>query len=87
MAFPEIQKEAKKCGAQVYFADEASVRSDYHSGTTWAPVGETPVVGKRQQIHTLAPENETCYDPRHGSRASTSAAVLAVAIPPITVHR
>ena len=44
MAFPEIQKEAKKCGAQVYFADEASVRSDYHSGTTWAPVGETPVV-------------------------------------------
>ena len=49
----------------------------------WAPF----INGKRQQIHTLAPENETCYDTRHGSRASTSAAVLAVAIPPITVHR
>ncbi|HYZ09741.1 MAG TPA: hypothetical protein VE709_14395 [Pseudonocardiaceae bacterium] len=26
------------------FADEASVRTDYHAGTTWAPVGQTPVV-------------------------------------------
>ena len=25
-------------------ADEASVRTDYHAGTTWAPVGQTPVV-------------------------------------------
>jgi transposase len=23
--------------------DEAGVRSDYHAGTTWAPVGRTPV--------------------------------------------
>ena len=43
-AFPRIQQEAKKCGAQIFFADESSVRSDYHSGTTWSPVGETPVV-------------------------------------------
>jgi transposase len=31
-------------GATIYFADEAGVRSDYHAGTTWAPVGRTPVV-------------------------------------------
>jgi transposase len=30
--------------AVVLFADEAGVRSDYHTGTTWGPVGETPVV-------------------------------------------
>lgn len=44
--FPAIQKEAKKQGSQIYFGDEASVRSDYHSGTTWAPVGKIPVVKK-----------------------------------------
>lgn len=42
--FPEIKKLAKKEGATIYFGDEASVRSDYHSGTTWAPVGKTPVI-------------------------------------------
>jgi hypothetical protein len=30
-------------GATIYFADEAGVRSDDHAGTTWAPVGHTPV--------------------------------------------
>ncbi|WP_263645079.1 MULTISPECIES: hypothetical protein [Marinobacter] len=39
--YPEICKEAKKVGAT--FGDEASIRSDYHSGTTWAPKGETPI--------------------------------------------
>ncbi|MDA8381499.1 MAG: IS630 family transposase [Betaproteobacteria bacterium] len=42
--FPAIKREAKKAGAEIWFGDEASVRSDYHSGTTWAPKGETPVV-------------------------------------------
>lgn len=27
----------------IYFGDEAGVRSGYHSGTTWAPIGQTPV--------------------------------------------
>jgi transposase len=43
-AYPEIRKVAKQEGATIYFGDEASVRSDYHSGTTWAPIGETPQV-------------------------------------------
>lgn len=42
--YPEIKKLAKKEGATIYFGDEASVRSDFHSGTTWAPVGKTPVI-------------------------------------------
>lgn len=44
--YPAIQKAAKQEGASIFFGDEASVRSDYHSGTTWAPVGKTPVVTK-----------------------------------------
>ena len=46
MAYPEIRKQAKKEKADIYFGDEASVRSDYHSGTMWAKRGETPVVEK-----------------------------------------
>jgi transposase len=42
--YPQIRAEAAATGGTVYFADEAGVRSDYHAGTTWAPVGKTPVV-------------------------------------------
>jgi transposase len=42
--YPAICAEAAGVGATVYFTDEAGVRSDYHAGTTWAPVGQTPVV-------------------------------------------
>lgn len=44
--YPGIRAEARRLGATIYFADESGLRSDYHTGTTWAPVGETPVVGK-----------------------------------------
>ena len=42
--YPRIRTEAEAAGATIYFADEAGIRSDYHAGTTWAPVGRTPVV-------------------------------------------
>src|SRR5215211_7189511 len=42
--YPQRRAEAAEVGATIYFADEAGVRSDYHAGTTWAPVGRTPVV-------------------------------------------
>jgi transposase len=42
--YPKIRAEAAAVGGTVWFADEAGVRSDYHAGTTWAPVGKTPVV-------------------------------------------
>jgi transposase len=36
---PALRARAKAKGAQILFADEASMRSDYHAGTTWAPQG------------------------------------------------
>jgi transposase len=40
----QLRAEAARVGAMIYFTDEAGVRSDDHAGTTWAPVGQTPVV-------------------------------------------
>lgn len=42
--FPALRAYARRVGAKVYFGDEAGIRSDYHSGTTWAVRGRTPVV-------------------------------------------
>jgi transposase len=42
--YPKIRARAKRIGAEIFFGDEAGVRSDFHSGTTWAPKGKTPVV-------------------------------------------
>lgn len=55
--YPTIRKEAAQVGATVYFADEAGLRSDYHGGTTWAPVGQTPIVrttGARHSINMIS---------------------------------
>ena len=42
--YPAIKVRAAQVGATILVADEASVRTDYHAGTTWASVGQTPVV-------------------------------------------
>jgi transposase len=47
--YPAIQALAKEAGAQIFFGDEAGVRSDYHSGTTWGVRGQTPVVAATGQ--------------------------------------
>lgn len=66
--FPQIQARAKKQGAVIFFADESSVRTDYHAGTTWAPVGKTPVVqgtGKKRSISmvsAVSPRGELHFD-------------------------
>jgi len=55
--YPEIKRLAKQEGAEIYFGDEASVRSDYHSGTTWAPKGQTPIVrstGARFSVNLIS---------------------------------
>lgn len=62
--YPAIKAEAQAAGATNYFADEAGIRSDYHTGTTWAPIGETPVVtvtGRRfsfNMISAVSPSGE-----------------------------
>jgi transposase len=56
-AYPAIRKEAEAAGAVIYFADEAGIRSDYHAGTTWSPVGQTPVVkntGSRFSVNMIS---------------------------------
>ena len=55
--YPAIAARARTAGATVYFVDEASVRSDYHAGTTWAPIGVTPVVattGARFSVNMIS---------------------------------
>jgi len=54
---PAIRAQAKAKGALLMFADEASIRSDHHSGTTWAPMGQTPIVrvtGQRVSVQMLS---------------------------------
>jgi transposase len=58
--YPKIAARAKKEGALIFFADEAGVRSDHRAGTTWAPVGQTPVVkatGARFGLNMLSAVN------------------------------
>lgn len=55
--YPKIRAEARQVGATIYFADESGIRSDYHTGTTWSPCGETPVVtvtGSRFSLNMLS---------------------------------
>lgn len=55
--FPKIKALAKRQGAEIFFGDEAGVRSDYHAGTTWGKKGETPVVvttGARFTINMIS---------------------------------
>jgi transposase len=42
--YPKIRAMAKKHKADIFFGDEAGIRSDFHSGRTWAVRGKTPVV-------------------------------------------
>jgi transposase len=55
--YPAIHKAAKAAGGTILFCDEAGIRTDYHSGTTWAPVGQTPVVrgtGDRKSLNMIS---------------------------------
>jgi transposase len=55
--YPAIRSRAAREGAAVFFADESSVRTDYHAGTTWAPIGQTPVVtatGARKAVKMIS---------------------------------
>lgn len=48
---------AKEEKATIYFGDEAGLRSDYHSGTTWSIRGKTPEVrgtGKRFSLNMIS---------------------------------
>jgi transposase len=58
--YPSIAKEARQLGAEIWFADESGLRSDYHAGTTWGLKGKTPVVrstGARHRLNMLSVVN------------------------------
>jgi transposase len=58
--YPKIAARAKREGALIFFADESGIRSDHHAGTTWGPVGQTPVVtatGARYGLNMLSAVN------------------------------
>ena len=42
--YPQIRALARKLKADIFFGDEAGVRSDFHSGKTWAIRGQTPIL-------------------------------------------
>ena len=42
--YPAIGREAKREKATIYWGDEMGLRSDHVSGTSYAPLGQTPVV-------------------------------------------
>jgi transposase len=71
--YPAIRAEAQAMGATIYFADESGIRSDYHTGTTWAPKGETPVLdvtGRRfslNMISAVSPRGEFRFMLHDGS--------------------
>jgi transposase len=55
--YPVIREEARRCRAEIYFGDEAGVRSDCHAGTTWGIKGQTPVVrisGQRSSVNMIS---------------------------------
>lgn len=42
--YPAIARQAKRAKAAIYWGDEMGVRSDHGTGTSYAPVGQTPVI-------------------------------------------
>ena len=71
--YPKIRKDATAQGASIFFADESSIRTDFHAGTTWAPIGQTPVVestGERKSImmvSAVSPRGELRFHIHEGS--------------------
>src|SRR5487761_1351950 len=56
--YPKIRERARQEDAEIFFADEASVKTNHHAGTTWAPVGQTPLIevssGKREAVNMVS---------------------------------
>lgn len=58
--YPKLRSKAKRAGAEIFFLDEAGVRSDSPLGRTYGLKGHTPVVktsGKRQAINAISAVN------------------------------
>jgi transposase len=60
VTYPDIERKAKKEGADIYFWDESGFRADAVQGMTWSAKGQTPIVtvpGQRQSISAASAVN------------------------------
>lgn len=58
--YPKLRRRARRRGAEIFFLDEAGVRSDSPLGRSYGLKGHTPVVktsGKRQSINAISAVN------------------------------
>lgn len=58
--YPAIKMRAAAEKAEIWFGDEAGIRSDYHAGSTWGLRGKTPLVkttGARHRLNMLSAVN------------------------------
>jgi hypothetical protein len=58
--YPRLKVRAKRRKAEIFFLDEAGVRSDQVLGRTWGAKGKTPEVptsGQRQSINAISAVN------------------------------
>lgn len=58
--YPKLRARAKRHGADIFFLDEAGVRSDSALQRTWGAKGQTPVVetsGQRQSVNAISAVN------------------------------
>jgi transposase len=58
--YPKLKKRAKRRAADVFFLDEAGIRSDGPLDRTWGAKGETPIVptsGQRQSVNAISAVN------------------------------
>jgi transposase len=75
--YPAIRTRAVEEGTAIFFADEAGIRTDHHAGTTWAPVGQTPVVmatGERKSVNMISavsPRGDFHFDVFEGNMNAT----------------
>ncbi len=44
LEYPAIARDARREGATIYWGDEMGLRSDHVAGTSYAPLGQTPIV-------------------------------------------
>jgi len=55
--YPQLKKRAQRCGADLFFLDEAGMRSDAPLQRTWGAKGHTPIVktsGQRQAVSAMS---------------------------------
>jgi transposase len=71
--YPAITGQARRDGGVVLWLDQTGLRSDNAVGATWAPVGQTPVVGKpgvrfgANAMAAISNKGELYFTVYHGS--------------------